>query len=252
MHVLFTAPSHAYRSCQQTEVQGELHIGPLLCTVQDCFLSPSPLMDLNTGEPYLMGVAGNLCLEDAFFPSCPGDSLVFHISELAKLAEQGYCIPTYWEKAAESTGSSKTQQSTSPKENSQKPPHKDEESSKHSSRILETSLPRIPNSTSTSNPLHKSKLSPTSKEQKDKCDLEKHSSQPREWQDKHDRKGHHISTKPKESSCSEKDNDSSGSTNQGGCKHHPSLSPSSLKCSKKEAHIDSSIHSSSESSWLGA
>ena len=160
-----------------------------------------PLMDPNTGEPYPMEVAGNFCLKDAFFPSCPGDSVLFHTSELAELAEQGYCIPTY----QESTGSSKTHQSSHPKENSQKPPRKDEESSKHSSRILGTSLPQFPDSTSTSTPLLKSKLSPTSKEQKDKCDQEKHSPWPREQQDKCDCEGRNFSTRPKESSCSKKD-----------------------------------------------
>ena len=40
------------------------------------------LMDLNTGEPYPMEVAGNFCLEDAFFPSSPGDSLMFCDNEL--------------------------------------------------------------------------------------------------------------------------------------------------------------------------
>ena len=70
-----------------------------------------PLMDPNTGEPYPMEVAGNFCLKDMFFPGCPGDSLMFHNSKLAKLAGQGYCIPTYREKAVESTGSTKTHQS---------------------------------------------------------------------------------------------------------------------------------------------
>ena len=123
-----------------------------------------PLVDPNTWEPYPMGAVGNFYLKDAFFPGCPGDSLLFHASELAELVGKGYHIPTYQEKAAESTGSSKTHQSPYPKENSQKPPCKDEESSKASSRTSGTSSPWVPDSTNTSKPLHKLKLSPTSKE----------------------------------------------------------------------------------------
>ena len=112
MHVLFLTPSHRYSSCQQTKVQGEPPIGSQQHKVQDPELHNhhGPLVDPNTGEPYPMEVAGNFCLKDPLFPSCPGDSLFFHDSELTKLMGQGYCIPTYWKKATESTGSLKTHQ----------------------------------------------------------------------------------------------------------------------------------------------
>ena len=122
-----------------------------------------PLMDLNTGKPYLMEAVGNFCLEDAFLPGCPGDHLMFCTSELTELAGQGYHIPTYQEKTTESIGSSKTHQSPHPKENSQKPPCKDEESSKPSSRTSGTSSPWVLDYTSTSKTSNKSKLSPPSK-----------------------------------------------------------------------------------------
>ena len=93
-------------------------------------------------------------------PSCLGDSLIFCDNKLAKLAGQGYHIPTYWEKATVSTGSSKTHQSLRSKENSQKPPHRDKESSKPGSKTLGTSSPWIPDSTSTIKASCKSKLSP--------------------------------------------------------------------------------------------
>ena len=95
-----------------------------------------PHVDPNTGEPYPMEAVGNFCLEDAFFPGCPGDSLVFRNSELAELMGQGYHIPTYREKAAESTGSTKTHQYPCSKENSQMPPRKNKESSKPGSKTL--------------------------------------------------------------------------------------------------------------------
>ena len=132
-----------------------------------------PLMDLNTREPYPMEAVGNFCLEDAFFPGWPGDSLVFHNSELTKLVELGHCIPTYGEKAVESTGSTKTHQSPCSKENLQKPPCKDEESRKPSRKTSGTSSPWVPDSTSNGKSSHKSKQSPSSKELKDKCNQKK-------------------------------------------------------------------------------
>ena len=212
------------------------------------------LIDLNTEQPYPMEVVGNFCLEDTFLPGCPGDSLLFHDDELAELAKQGFCIPTYKVKARESAGGSKTHQSPHSKEHSQKPPHKDEGSSKQSSKSSGTSSPRAPNSMSTSKFSDKSKLSPPSKEQKEKCDWEKHSPQVKEWKDKCDHEDCNVSTQSKESSHSEKDNrwgsnkDSSSSTSQVSCKCHPSSCSSSLEHGRKKACINSSTHSSSESS----
>ena len=187
-----------------------------------------PLMDLNTGEPYPMEVAGNFCLEDTFFPGCPRDSLVFHNSELTELVRQGYHIPTYWEKAAGPTSSTKMHQSP-------KPPQREEEHSKPSGKTSGTSSPQIPDSTSTSKPSHKSKHSPTAKEQRDKHDHEKCSPQAKEQKDKRNHKDCNTSTRPKEQSHGEKDNkcssdkDSSGSASQRNHKHGPSLCPLSLE-----------------------
>ena len=157
--------SHGHRSCQQTEVQGKLPVGShgvqyktLFPIIAEPCIHHGSLIDLNSGEAYPMKVVGNFCLEDSFFPGCPGDSLMFHDNELA---EQGLCVPTYKEGAAEST---KFHQSPCSKENSQKPPCKDKESSKHNSLASGMSLPWVPNSTSTSKPMWKSKLSLTSKE----------------------------------------------------------------------------------------
>ena len=158
--------------------------------------------------------------------------------------------------AVESTNSLKPHQSPHSKENSQKPPHKDEESSKPGNRTSGTSSPWCPHSISTSKTSHKSKLSPLlpSKEQRDKHNQEKHSPWPKEWKDKCNCEDHNIPTKPKESFHSEKDRwssdkDSGSSTSQGSHKCHPSPCSSSLQCSKKEACIDSSNHSSGKSPW---
>ena len=207
-----------------------------------------PLIDPNTVETYPMEVVGNFCLEDTFFPDCLEDSLMFHVNELTELAEQGIYIPTYKTKAAESTGSSKTHQSPHPKEHLQKPPHKDKESSKPSSKTSGTSLPRVLNSTSTSKPSCRPKVSPPSKEQKDKCDQEKHSPQPKEQKDKRDHEDCNISNKPKESSCSEKDHkwssdkDSSSSASHVSHKCHPSLHSSFLECSSKKTCMLNMLH----------
>ena len=45
-----------------------------------------PLVDPNMGEPYPMEAVGNFCLEDAFFPGCLADSLVFCNNDLTQLA----------------------------------------------------------------------------------------------------------------------------------------------------------------------
>ena len=124
------------------------------------------LVDLNTGEPYPMEVVGNFCLKDSFFPGCLGDSLVFRNSELTEIVGQGYHIHTYQEKAVESTGSSKTHQSPHSKVNSQKPPRKDQESSKPGGKTLGTSSPQILNSTSTSKTSSKLKHSPPPKNER--------------------------------------------------------------------------------------
>ena len=51
------------------------------------------LMDLKTGEPYPMEVVGNFCLKDAFFPSCLGDSFMFHAMILLSLQSRDSVSP---------------------------------------------------------------------------------------------------------------------------------------------------------------
>ena len=163
------------------------------------------LIDLNTGQPYPIEVVGNFCLEGTFLPGSLGDSLLF-CDELTVLMEKGFHIPTYKAKTTESTGNSKTHQSPHSKEHWQKPPCKKEGSSKQSSKSSWISSPQVPNSMSTSKSSHKSKLSPPSKEQKDKHDKKKWSPQAKEQKDKCNHKDCNVSTQSKESSHSEKDN----------------------------------------------
>ena len=157
------------------------------------------------GSPTPMEVAGNFCLKDAFFPGWPEDSLMFCDSELTEFVEQEHCIPTYREKATESTGSTKTHQSPCSKENLQKPPHKDKESGKSSRKTLGTSSPQVPDSTSTSKTMCKFKQSPPLKNAETSVTRKNvHPSQ--EWKDKCNHEDCSVSTKPKESSQSEKNN----------------------------------------------
>ena len=134
----------------------------------------------------------------------------------------------------------------------QKPPHKEEESSKPSSQTLGASSPQIPDSTSSSKTSCKSKHSPTAKEWSDKHDPKKCSPPAKEQKDKHDHKDCNTSTKPREW-AQERDNkqgsdkNSGRSISQGSHKHGPSPCPSSLE-SRLEAHINSSAHSTSGSS----
>ena len=55
------------------------------------------LIDATTGEPYPMAVAGDFCLEDAFFPGSPGDSLLFNEDDLSRFKRKGFCVSTYRE-----------------------------------------------------------------------------------------------------------------------------------------------------------
>ena len=123
----FLAPSHGYQSQQQTEVQGELLVGSPQCTVQNPFLCNSQAMQppqATHGSKHWralsMEAEGNFCLNDAFFPGCPGDSLIFRNNDLAQLMRQGYHIPTCREKATGSTSSTKAHQSPHAKESMQK------------------------------------------------------------------------------------------------------------------------------------
>ena len=81
-----------------------------------------------------------------------------------------------------------------------KPPHKEEEPSKPSGKTLGISSPHTTDSMSSSKISHKSKHSPTAKEQRDKHDHEKHSPPAKEQKDKcvHDHKDHNASSKPRE------------------------------------------------------
>ena len=157
-----------------------------------------PLVDPNTGKSYPMEAAGNFCLEDAFFQGCPGDSLIFHHNDLTKVVRLGFHIPAYREKAMGSTSSAKLHRSPHTKESMQKPPCKEEESSKPSGKTSRTCSPQIPNSMSSSKTSHKSKHSPTAKEWREKYDHKKHLPPTKEQKDKHDHEDCNTSTKPRE------------------------------------------------------
>ena len=106
-----------------------------------------------------MVVVGDFCLMDIFLPGCPGDSFVFHESELAKLKKKEYHISTYWEEAPKSTSTKgETYKSPHTKKNVQKPSHK-------------------------------AKYSPQAKEQKDKCNHEDHNTPAKTKDQSHSDKG---------------------------------------------------------------
>ena len=152
-----------------------------------------PCVDPNIGEPYPIEAAGNFCLKDAFFPSCPGDSLIFHDNGSPTSQCRGSTSPPTGRKPQ---GPAAAQRCT--KESTQKPPPKEEESSKPISKTAGTSSPQIPDSTSSSKTSLKSKHSPTAKEQRDKRDHEKHLPLAKKQKDKHDHEDHNAPTKPRD------------------------------------------------------
>ena len=69
----------------------------------------SLLMDPKTGEPYPLPMenVGNFSLKDDIFPGPPGDSLLFHNSEIGDLVRQGFHVPAHREETPEASNSMK-------------------------------------------------------------------------------------------------------------------------------------------------
>ena len=152
----------------------------------------------------------------------------------------------------ESTGGSKTHQSPCPKEHSQKPPRKDEELSKPSSRTSGTSLPRAPTPQAPASPcvsqrshLPRNERTSTTRRsihlrqrsRKTNATTRTATSPTSPWLS-HSKKDHKHSS----------DKDSNSCTSHVSHKCYPSPHSSSLKHSSKKTCIDSSTCSVSESS----
>ena len=201
------------------------HFFPEITTLHN---HQGPLGSPNTGQPYPVVSVGDFCLMDSFFPCCPGDSFVFHESELTKLWKKGYSVSIYHEETPKSTSTKGgTHKSPHTKENMQEPSHKAEEPHQSSSKALGTSSPWSPGSMSTSKFSHKMKHLPQVKEHKDKHDHKdcNNHSKTKDWP---------YSNKGKK--CSS-DKDGSSATSQEKCKcgHSPDVNGSSLECKQKSS-----------------
>ena len=170
-----------------------------------------------------MVAVGIFCLMNSFFPGCPGDSPVFQESKLAKLQKE-YRISTYLEETPKSTSTKGRKHKSPCPKNTQKSSHKVEEPHKSSSKALETSSPRAPNSISAKS--SKTTHLPQAKEHKYKCDHKDCNAHPKTKDQPSSNKGNKSSS----------DKDGSSTTSQENCKHShsPDLHASSLECKQKD------------------
>ena len=177
---------------------------------------------------------------DQLFPGSPGDSLLFKEDDLDRLKIKGFCISTYREEKPQPTVPKEDKhKSPCTKENVPSSSHKEEESHKTSGRNSGTSSPQAPDSTSSKKSCRQGKCSPLAKEQPDSRETEDH---------------HASSSRHKDRSCSDKSSRCSSDKESSStpCKHALSPPPCavSVKCPRKEPHVDEPSHIPCESSCV--